>query len=120
MAPDKHIVQGAHVFKKANVLKSSRDTCLGDFMNRLWPVALSVKAKLSAVWRIKTGDQVKQGCFPRAVRTDQAMYRSDLDAQVDVSKGLKPAKALRHLVDFKQAHVRRAKPGCASPPGHNP
>ena len=99
MHPNKDILDNAHVFKKPNILKRSRDSPLNDRL-RLFPVdPLPFEANFTMIRRVHTGQQVENRRLPRPVRTDQADDLVFMNFQADIFNRADPAELFRCFSD---------------------
>ena len=86
-------------------LKSPRDTFLGDFENRVTCNTFSFEKNFAGRRFNNASDQVKQGRFAGAIRTDdRTKFPGGLDAHIDVVNGDQPAKTAYQSFTFKQRH----------------
>ena len=67
-----NIVENREIREKTNILEGSRDTGLIDFDDGFSGQFLAVKANRAVVRTIDPGQQIEDGCLPRAVRPYQS------------------------------------------------
>ena len=109
MQTNEYVIKNGEVFKKADVLKGTRDAELVD-LNGVKPGGVSsVKHDSAASGLIYLGDEVEYGSFSRSVRSDKTGNFGASYRHIQILNGGKTAKVDAQMADFQNGgHINVA------------
>jgi len=94
------IIQRRHPFEQGNVLKGSCDPQGCNMVGRHGCPLFSLKKDAALIGRVKSVDDVQQGCLAGAVWSDDGHDFSGIDLHVDPVEGFQPSKANVYIFHF--------------------
>jgi hypothetical protein len=96
-----HVLLAGETSKKADVLKGTADSLLGDPVRREAPNLLPLEEDAAFCWAVDPSDQVEAGGLPCPVRSDQAEEIALEQLEGDLIDSSETAKADRRLVQLQ-------------------
>ncbi len=101
------VIQNGQILENPHNLKSPGDTPQADLVRRQTGDIFSFELDAAAAGRVKTGDAVEEGSFPRAIGTDETDDFSFVELKVDMVVGHEAAKSLGELLYLQKGHQVR-------------
>src|SRR3974390_2621808 len=114
MPSDHDVFQHAHAAEDLQILKGAREPLAREIVRGEPGDRLPAEPDLAVVGTIDAGNEIEQGGFAGAVRTDDREHLAGIDRQGDGVDGAQSAEGARQTLDLPHFHFFRLANAVAS------